>query len=159
HVLHEELRLRSGHLEPHVEPGILRDVDRAGESWAAVELPVEAGAEHRGVLHRIGQAGLVLAEIDPLRRLAVAADAELDAEEAAARRRGDVHVDDRVPHLEPLERRRATVETDGGAPLVVDDLRLSLEFPARGVRRYRHGCRGRSRGERSGGYGTHGAER
>ena len=64
HVLDIELCLRARHLQAQVEPDIFRDIDCAGETWSIVDLPVAAGVENWRVLHGVGKAGLVLAEID-----------------------------------------------------------------------------------------------
>src|ERR1051325_417296 len=85
HLLDVEPRLRARDFEAQVEPGVLRNIDRAGEAGAVVDLPVEAGVEDGRVLHRVRLSGLVLSQVDPLGVLS--ADAELYAEEATARGR------------------------------------------------------------------------
>src|SRR5262249_14825036 len=120
-------------------------VNGSGESRTAVELPVEAGAEHRGVLHGVGEPGLVLAEVDPLRRGAVPGNPELDPEEAARGGGGDVHVDDPVAKLEIIQARRGAIEEQRLPTLMAAHLGLSLEPPARRTGRARRRVGGRRR--------------
>jgi hypothetical protein len=134
HVLHVELRLRPRDRQPQVEPRLLRDVDGGGEARPAVDLPVEAGVEDGRVLQGVGKPGFVRTEIDPLRIGAVVGDPELDAEESPSRGSGDVHVD-AVAHLEVLHDRRAAVEAQALAALILGGRGLSLQIPARRVGR------------------------
>ena len=121
----------AGDGEPEMEPGVARDVHRPGESGPAVQLPIESGVEHRRVLHRVGQAGLVLPEVDVLAVQAVGP--ELNPEEAALGRGGDVHVHHPIPELEVLRGRRTAVEHDAAAAEVVGGFRVALEHPVGGV--------------------------
>jgi len=149
HVLDVELGLRAGDLQAKVEPFGFGDVQLGGEAGATVKLPVQAGVEHGSVLHGVGQAGLVRAQIDPFGVAAVVRDAELHAEESLLRRthrRGHVDVDDRVAHLEILEHGRAAVEQQAFAALIFGGFGLAFEVPAWGVWGYRQGLRGLWRG-------------
>ncbi len=132
HVLDIEPGLSAGHFQAHVEPDVLGDVDGAGEARAVVKLPVQAGVENRRVLHGVGLAGLVLAEVHPFGVGAV--DAELNAEEAAAGGGCDIHIDDAVANLEVFDGGSATVEQQALAALVFGSFGLSVQFPARRIR-------------------------
>ena len=148
HVFDVELRLRAGDLQAQVEPLVLRDVDRAGEPGPVVDLPVDAGVENRRVLHGVGKAGLVRAEINPLACWRRRWRCETEAEEAALGGSGDVHVDDAVAHLKILHDGRAAIEAEALAALVLGDFGFTLQLPARRVGRKRERLRLRQRRQR-----------
>jgi hypothetical protein len=148
HVLHEQLRLGACDLDAHVEPCIERDLDRSGEAVAVVELPVEAGVEHRRVLHGVRLSRLVLPQVDELAVAVVVGDTELQTEEAAARGGRDVHVDDAVAHLEILERGDAAVQREAGPSQKLAHAGAAFELPARRAGRERFGVRKRQGCER-----------
>ena len=110
HVLDIKLGLRAGDFEAQMEPDAFRNVDRAGEARAVEDLPVTAGVEDGRVLHGVGEAGFVLAEIDFLVVGFFWIDANVEAEKAADGRGGDVDVNDGVAHFEIFEHGRAAVE-------------------------------------------------
>ena len=106
----EKLGLRPGDFEAQMKPCGFRDIHRAGEAGAIVDLPVAAGMENRSVLHCVGKAGLVLAEIDFLVVGLVAIDANVESEEATVGGSGNVHVDNGVTHFKILQEGGAAVE-------------------------------------------------
>src|SRR5262249_9387962 len=101
-----------------MEPLRFGDINRAGEAGAVGNLPVTAGVKHRGVLHRVGLAGLMLAEIDLFVVVAVGVEANIESEEATDGRCRDVDVDNTVTHLEVLKDRGAAVDEQAFAALI-----------------------------------------
>src|SRR5262249_33432870 len=102
-----------------------------GEAGSVIDLPVQAGVQHGRVLHSIGQATLVLAQIDPLG--VVAGYSKLNAEKSAAGGCSHVDVNYPVAHFKIFYRRRSTVEQQALAALIVGHAGFSLEQPTIGV--------------------------
>ncbi|MFZ3264325.1 MAG: hypothetical protein WA172_10020 [Terriglobales bacterium] len=109
-VLDVELRLCAHHLQAQMEPDISGDIDRAGETWPIVDLPVASGVENRRVLQGVGKPGFVGTEIDRFEVEALMVDAKVKAEEPALRGGCDVHIDDRIAHFKVFQNRRSTIE-------------------------------------------------
>jgi len=133
HILNVELGLRARNFQAHMEPLAFGYIDRGGEAGPIVDLPVAPGVENRRVLHGIRKAGLVLAEIDFFIVCAIAVDAHVKTEKTTNRRRGYVHIDDRVAHFEIFDDRGAAVDEQTFAALVFGDLGLPLQVPPRRI--------------------------
>src|SRR5207248_7415560 len=108
-----------------------------GEPWPIEELPIAAGAEDRRVLQRVRLPGLVLAEINLFVVGLVFVDTKIESNEAPLGWRRDVHIDHAIAHLKAFQDRGCSIHPQSFSSLIVDDLRVSVEFPAWRIRRDR----------------------
>src|SRR5262249_23077006 len=131
HVRDEEFGLRARDFETHVKPRGFGNIDPACKSWTVEKLPVAACVEDGRVLHRVGIAGCMLAEIDLLVILAIGIDTNVKSKETALCWRGDVDVNNGVPHLEIFQDGCAAVDEKSFAALIFGELGAALEIPAR----------------------------
>src|SRR5262249_45099059 len=108
--------------QAQVEPDIFRDIDRAGEAWPIIDLPVEAGVENRRILQGVGESGLVLTKINPFGVGALISDSKLNPEKTAACGGCDIHIDNAVANFKILQNRRSAIEEEALAALVFSRL-------------------------------------
>src|SRR5690242_8304199 len=99
HVFDVEFGLRTGDFHAQVEPNIFGNVDRSGEAWSIVNLPVSAGVQHWCVLDCVRQTGFMLPQVDPFAICAIVAETKLNTEEATVSGSRNIDVDHGVAHL------------------------------------------------------------
>src|SRR5216684_1054154 len=80
----------------------------------------------------------MLAQINPFGVSPAAVDPKLNAKEPAARGGCDIHIDNGVAHFKIFQDRRAAIEKDALAALIVRRLGLPFKLPARRIRRNRN---------------------
>src|ERR1044072_762934 len=124
HVFDINFGLRTGDCRAQVKPNIFWNVDRRGETWTIVDLPVETRVQYWRVLDRIRQAPFMWPKVDPLAVGAIIRQPKLNAEKASRRGCCDVDVDHRIAHLQIFQGCGPAIEEERLAVLVFSYLRL-----------------------------------